>query len=100
MKTYNTVTEVIADLRQRGYTIDLNLTLAGRRNSGSPASLPEDRFEITEVHRFEGETNPDDEAVVYAIESHNGIKGFLLNGYGVSTEPLIDQFIARLSVRH
>jgi len=100
MITYITITDALADLKKRGYTIDFNLTLVGKPNSNSHVALPGDRFEIAEVYRFEGETNPDDEAVIYAIESINGIKGILINGYGVSTEPAVDEFIARLSFRH
>jgi hypothetical protein len=46
---------------------------------------PED-FEIVEVYRFEGNSDPADEAVVYAIESNRGHKGVLVNGYGPSSE--------------
>jgi hypothetical protein len=37
------------------------------------------------VHRYEGESDPGDEAVVYAIESKKGIKGILVSGFGASS---------------
>lgn len=43
-------------------------------------------FEIVEVFRFEGNTDPSDEAIVYAIESVKGTKGILVSGYGISAE--------------
>lgn len=43
-------------------------------------ALNPDKFEITQMYRFEGDTNPEDEAVVYAIESQDGHKGTLVNG--------------------
>jgi hypothetical protein len=55
---------------------------------------------IVEVHRFEGETSSDDEAVVYGIETAKGNKGVLVNGYGISSEPLPNEFIRRIRVRH
>lgn len=55
-----------------------------------------EEFKITEVHRFEGNTDPADEAIVYAIESKDGIKGALVNGYGASSNPAIDKLIKNL----
>jgi hypothetical protein len=99
MRTYRTVSEAVVGLKKRGYSIDFNLGF-DRVTMGKPLfSLASDKFEITEVYRFEGETNPDDEAVVYAIESRDGIKGILVNGYGVSTNAVSDEMIKQLSFR-
>lgn len=54
-------------------------------------------FEITEVYRFEGDTDPADEAIVFAIESSNGLKGVLVNAFGVYSEPMSDEMIKKLS---
>lgn len=35
-------------------------------------------FDIIEVYRYEGDTNPDEEATVYGIESNDGKKGILI----------------------
>ena len=69
---------------QAGYTVDFNVQeecLVCGQVAG-PLS-PED-FRIDKTYRFEGETNPDDGSIVYAISStkHN-LKGVLVNGYGV-----------------
>lgn len=100
MKNYQTMTEAINGLKKRGYSVDFNLGFAGIHTGDSHFSLAPDKFEITEVHRFEGETNPDDEAVVYAIESHDGIKGILVNGYGISADAISDELIEKLSIQH
>lgn len=95
---YTTVLEAIAGLKERGYNVDFNLIHNGI--AGASRSLPADRFEITEVHRFEGQTDPDDEAVVYAIESVDGLKGILVNGYGPTSDILSDEMIRKLRIRH
>jgi hypothetical protein len=95
---YTTVLDAIIGLKERGYNVDFNLNHNGI-NDGR-RSLPADRFEITEVHRFEGDTSPDEEAVVYAIESRDGIKGTLVNGYGPSSDVLSDKMIEKLNIRH
>jgi hypothetical protein len=100
MFAYDTLSEAIKGLKQRGYTIDFNLG-ADKISCNAPAiSLRPDEFEITEVYRFEGDSNPDDEAIVYAIESKHGQRGTLVNGFGISAEPLGEEMVRRLSVKH
>lgn len=83
MKAYDTLVDALNDLKSRGYTYDFNLQpdclYCGENNM---RLHPED-FEITEVYRFEGATDPDDQAIVYAIESKDGLKGTLVNAYGL-----------------
>ncbi|HYK55265.1 MAG TPA: hypothetical protein VEV15_02230, partial [Flavisolibacter sp.] len=55
-------------------------------------------FEIKEVVRFEGNSDPGDEAIVYGIESNNGMKGVLVNGYGYSSEPIGEAIARKLSI--
>ena len=82
MKNYETVTEAIGDLNKRGYTHDFNLG-EDCLTCGEHLSLSPEEFEIDEVHRFEGLTDPGDEMIVYAISSTQGPeKGVFVNGYG------------------
>lgn len=67
MKNYKTMTEAISDLKRRGYTLDFNLMFDGVHAHEESVALNPTEFEITELYRFEGDTNPDDEEVVYAI---------------------------------
>jgi hypothetical protein len=46
----------------------------------------EEDLAIADVYRCEGDSDPSDEAIVYAIESTSGIKGILINGYGISSD--------------
>jgi hypothetical protein len=95
MPAYDTVSQAINDLRQRGYTMDFNLEencLVCHDDKFDPAD-----FEIMEVYRFEGETDPADEAVVFAIESRTGLKGILVNAFGIYSEPMSDEMIKKLS---
>ncbi|WP_276370769.1 phosphoribosylpyrophosphate synthetase [Chryseolinea sp. H1M3-3] len=100
MVNYKSVLEAIEDLQRRGYTIDFNIGFDGIQSHQSPFSLSPDKFLITEVYRFEGATNPDDQAVVYAIESKDGIKGVMVDGYGISSDPANEQLIRDLEIRH
>jgi hypothetical protein len=97
MHAYDTVTAAIKGLRDRGYTQDFNL----QENClvcDKAKFHPED-FEITEVYRFEGDTDPADEAVVYAIEGNKGEKGVLVGGYGISSDPVTTEMARKLAIR-
>lgn len=81
---YATVTEAIEQLKEQGFTLDLNLKenhfVAGEQR------YPANEFEIVDLYRYEGPSDPADEATVYALASASGVKGILVTGYGVSTE--------------
>jgi hypothetical protein len=100
MKSFDTLTEAIADLKKRGYLLDFNVKETRLENAEKGVLLSPDEFEITEVYRFEGNTDPGDEAVLYAIESHNGLKGMLVNAYGPYSSPLPDALVSKLTVLH
>lgn len=84
MISYETITDAINDLKTRGYMIDFNRGLKAVNSHESSFALSPGKFGIIVAYRFEGDTDPDDEAVVYAIEARDGYKGVLINGYGIS----------------
>ncbi len=98
MEEMTTVSEVIAQLRAQGYTVDFNLD----KNSLSwgDRKLLHDEFVIDKVYRFEGDSDPADEATVYAVSSSKyGIKGMLVNGAGIYTDDLTDEMLQLLQIR-
>jgi hypothetical protein len=94
--SYDTVSEAVTGLRNRGFSVDFNL-LENCLVCDNRRYEPDD-FEITEVYRFEGDSDPADEAIVYGIESTNGVKGILVNGYGISAEGLTARMADKLKV--
>ena len=94
MPAYDTVSQAVDGLKERGYTTDFNLQSNCIECEGQKLN-PSD-FEISEFHRFEGNSDPGDEAVVYAIESKSGLKGVLVNAFGVYSESLSDEMIKKL----
>ncbi len=90
-ESYGTLSETINGLKREGYTLDFNMrneNLACLQNS---VTLSADNFEIDKVYRFEGESNPDDESILYAISSSKfDVKGSLVNGYGISSDNVSD----------
>jgi len=99
MTTYETLHEAINGLKSQGFTLDFNLR-EDCIECGETGRLDPDSFEITEVHRFEGMTNPDDSSVLYAIEGKNGEKGVFVDAYGAYANSLSTAMIEKLRISH
>jgi hypothetical protein len=100
MYSYYTLSEAVNGLKKRGFTIDFNIEAEKLVCSKTPLALAPNEFEITEVYRFEGNTDPADEAVVYAIESKHGQKGILVNAYGPDANAMDGELIRKLKIKH
>src|SRR5688500_4199396 len=84
MKNYmTTLSEAMNELRKRGYTEDFNLRKDCIHCRDGQRVLYPDEFNIDRVYRFEGASDPADQAILYAISSEkHGLRGMLVNGYG------------------
>jgi len=96
MFSYDTVTQAVEGLKERGYSLDFNLAENCLICQGRKFNVED--FSIVEFHRFEGDSDPSDEAVVYAIESLDGKKGVLVSGYGISAEGASAEMAKKLNV--
>lgn len=98
MENYDTVVAALEGLKSRGYTLDFNIAFDNIICRQNDICLNPNEFEITEVHRFEGQTNPDDQDVVYGVTSLDGsIKGSITSAYGMYADGLSTEMIRKLS---
>ena len=100
MKYYNTLSEAIDDLKKRGYREDFNLKPHGIECPSLSLELHPENFAVDEFHRFEGMSNTDDNSIVYAISSNDGVKGTLVDAYGVYSDSLTESMIKKLAIKH
>lgn len=101
MEAYDTVTAALAGLKTKGYSLDFNIADKNIHCAEHDISLHPGDFEIMEVHRFEGETNPSDEEVVYAVESKDGkMKGTFVSAFGLYADSMSNEMIQKLSIHH
>ena len=56
------------------------------------------QIEIINFFRFEGESDPDDNAILYVIETNDGVKGILIDAYGVYNSSKISQFLRNVEI--
>ncbi len=94
---YGTLSETINGLKKEGYTIDFNIHEEHLVCHQADMILSPVDFKIEKTYRFEGETNPDDQSILYAISSAKfNIKGVLVNGYGISSDDVSNTLIEKL----
>lgn len=99
MKThYTTLSEATNDLKTRGYTNDFNLKGECVECPALQLQLTPEHFTVDEFHRFEGMSSTDDNSIVFAITSDDGVKGVLVDAYGVYASNLSDGMIKKLSI--
>jgi hypothetical protein len=65
MYHYATVTKALQELAEKGYTTDFNLEEERIKSNA-------DDFTIQHIYRYEGESDPGDEATVYGIKTTSG----------------------------
>jgi hypothetical protein len=93
-----TMTCAVDDLTRRGFTADLRAAGGVLRATSGEVLQPSDVV-IREVHRFEGISDPDDLEVVYAIESASGVRGTLVDAFGVYADPATGNALRDVPIR-
>lgn len=101
MKTYQSLIDALADLKIRGYKEDFEVKHTCLYCDGLDLRINPGDFVVDETYRFEGNSNPDDNAVLYAISSAAGVKGTLVDAYGAYAENMDFEMAQKLrSINH
>jgi hypothetical protein len=95
----STLTAVLDTLRRAGFTVDFGVGDRALRIPGSPRLLRPADLAIREYHRFEGVSDPDDMAIVYAIEAGDGTRGTLVDAFGVYANPAVGALLSDVPIR-
>jgi hypothetical protein len=100
MKHYDSMVDALSDLKARGYNLDFRQDPAFLYCYVYDLWIAPEQFNVDEVHRFEEESNPADNAVVYAISSYSGMKGLLVDSFGVYAEYVTFEMAQRSEVNY
>lgn len=99
MKHFETLTEAMEDLRERGYTHEFK----GRRDyleeTGTGRKMRSEEFTVDEFHRFEGTSDPGDEMTLFAIRTANDdLKGVFVMAQGTYANEVTPELMAKFNV--
>jgi len=82
-----TLRHVLDELGRRGYTEHFQAVDGGLVALGSGERFGSEDLTIRGYYRFEGTSDPDDMAITYAIETKSGVRGVLIDAFGVYADP-------------
>ena len=96
-----TLRDAVDRLSAAGYTDDFRAEPEGLRAVAAGCFHAPESLIIEEIVRFEGVTDPDDEAIVFALRCPlHGVKGTYTVPYGVNVPEIDTEMIQRLTARH
>ena len=97
---YSSLSVAIRELQEEGYTEDFNLCKAGVENKNRKTMHMPSELDVVRYYRFEGMSDPDDNTVLYVIETKSGEKGLLLDAYGAYAGNIPVELIEKLRIHH
>lgn len=92
MYHYATVSKALKELKEKGFTIDFNIQESKIINN------PND-FEIVHIYRYDGQTDPGDEATVFGIKSRTGEKGVFVAGLAAFADKSAAMVLNELNIK-
>jgi hypothetical protein len=84
-----TLAGALDDLARRGFTAHFGVVGNRLQVLDDGRVFRADELTIREYHRFEGVSDPDDMAIVYALESQDGTRGTLVDAFGAYSNPAV-----------
>jgi hypothetical protein len=92
----SSMTERVNSLVKDGYIETFQPSSGGMKALSDDSFYSVNDIEIINFYRFEGQSDPADNAVVYVVETQNGKKGLIIDAYGMSADPAISEFIVQV----
>ncbi len=95
---YTSLVEAHQDLLTKGYDKNYKVTEAMTMEDGEGHKYSPNQLSIDEFHRFEGDTDPADNSILYAVSANDGRRGTLVDAFGAQGSMKTAKFI--LEVEH
>lgn len=89
---------ILNNLTSMGFETQFKATEQGLFSLETQKIFQSDKVEIVHFYRFEGEPDPDDNAILYAIITNDGEKGTLIDAYGIYNDTRITNFMQSVKI--
>lgn len=93
MKTLSSCT---IKLSKDGYSTQFKAVDKGLESLETHEVFSPEEVKIINFYRFEGESDPSDNAILYVLETNTGEKGTLTDAYGVYTDQKVSEFVQQV----
>lgn len=93
MKTLSSTTRKLSN---EGYITQFKALKNGLESLETHEVYSPEEVKIINFYRFEGESDPSDNAILYVVETSKGEKGTLTDAYGVYTDQKVSEFVQKV----
>ena len=80
-----------------GYSNDFHVNEQGLLSVTQGMQYKPEEISIVNFYRFEGQSDPADNAILYIIETSDGVKGTILDAYGAYHDSRISAFLQEVA---
>ena len=94
-----TVTEIIQALKDEGYIHEFCIKEDTLNCNSTGSIYVSGELIIEKTERYEGDSDPSDNAIIYALTAKDGSKGTLIDSYGVYSDPQMALLIKDIPLR-
>ena len=83
----------LKELEEEGFKEQFTYKSESLLSQKTKQTYQPNQLEIVSEFRFEGESNPSDMSILYAIKASDGAKGTLVDAYGTYANDELEQFL-------
>jgi hypothetical protein len=96
---FKSVADALAELTRKGFTETFRPAESRLHCDGNGRDYEPSEVTIMQVYRFEGESDPDDMSVVYALETKDGARGTIVDAFGAYGASEVGDSLRSLKVK-
>lgn len=90
------LSECVTNAVESGYTENFRVVSQGLITGDDKSTYQPQDVAIVNFYRFEGYSNPSDNSILYLVETNDGLKGTLIDAYGVYAGADFSTFIRQV----
>ena len=96
---FPTLAATMDDLTRRGFSEHFIPHNGSLRAANTGMVFQPEQIVMSQYYRFEGVSDPDDMAILYALEARGGLRGTLSDAFGVYADPRVGAFMRAVALR-
>ncbi len=79
-----------------GYADDFKVVNNGLKSLKTEKTYNPEEVHVKNYFRFEGQSDPNDNTILYVIETNDGLKGTLVDAYGPYADVQVSEFMQQV----
>ena len=91
-----TLVSCVNALVREGFTEDYKVTERGLKSLKREKTYEPDQVNVLSFYRFEGNSDPADNSILYAIETSDGKRGTLVDAFGPYADTKVTKFMEKV----